>query len=76
MGGSQSGSPTSGLRVSRSEQDLTALARSMEKGLDHQWLVGEPRWWRLADDASQPDVRKGEASPPRVMAEHHLEGGG
>ena len=64
MGGPQSGSPTSGLRVSRSEQDLTALARSMEKGLDHQWLAGEPRWWRLPDDASQPDVRKGEANPP------------
>ncbi len=36
----------------------------MEKGLDHQWLVGEPRWWRLPDDASQPDARKGETSPP------------
>jgi len=64
MGGSQSGSPTSGLRVSRSGQDPTTLAHSMEKGQDHQWLAGEPRWWRLPDDASQPDVRKGEASPP------------
>ena len=64
MGSPQSGSPTSGLRVSRSGQGPTTLAHSMEKGLDHQWLTGEPRWWRLPDDASQPDVRKGEVSPP------------
>ena len=36
----------------------------MEAGLDHQWLVGEPKWRRLPDDSSQQDTKRGELSPP------------
>ena len=64
------------LSDSRSGQDLTALADSMEAGLDHQWLVGEPRWERLPDDSSQQDTKRGESSPPKSWLSTTAQEGG
>lgn len=61
---------------SRSGQDPSTLANSMEVGLDHQWLVGEPRWRRLPDDSSQQDTKGGELSPPESWLSTTAQEGG
>lgn len=66
MGGAQPDPQTPGSRVSRSGQDPLARAPSMESGLDHQWLVGEPGWWKLSSDSPQHGDRHGEARPPEA----------
>jgi len=48
----------------------------MESGLDHQWLVGEPGWWKLPTDSSQHGNRSGEASPPEAWASTNVHDGG
>ena len=48
----------------------------MESGLDHQWLVGEPGWWKLPTDSSQHGNRSGETSPPEAWASTNVHDGG
>ena len=45
-------------------------------GLDHQWLVGEPKWRRLPNDSSQQDTKRGESSPPRSWLSTTAQEGG
>ena len=61
---------------SRSGQDPTTLADPMEVGLDHEWLVGQPRWWRLPDDSLQQDIQRGELSPPESWLSTTAQEGG
>jgi len=35
----------------------------MEQGQDGDWLLGEPRWWKLSQGEKPPDLRTGETSP-------------
>ena len=62
--------------MSRSGQDPIARAPTMESGLDHQWLVGEPGWWNLPTDSSQHGNRSGETSPPEAWASTNVHDGG
>ena len=48
----------------------------MEVGLDHQWLVGEPKWSRVPDDSSHQDTRRGETSPPESWLSTTAQEGG
>ena len=48
----------------------------MESGLDHQWLVGEPGWWKLPTDSSQHGNRRGETSPPETWPSTNAQEGG
>jgi len=61
---------------SRSGQYLTALADSMEAGLDHQWLTGEPRWRKLPDDSSQQVTERSELNPPESWLSTTAQEGG
>ena len=45
-------------------------------GLDHQWLVGEPKWRRLPNDSSQQDTKRGESSPPKSWLSTTAQEGG
>ena len=45
-------------------------------GLDHQWLVGEPKWRRLPNDSPQQDTKRGESSPPRSWLSTTAQEGG
>ena len=62
--------------MSRSGQDPNARAPTMESGLDHQWLVGEPGWWKLPTDSSQHGNRRGETSPPETWSSTNAQEGG
>ena len=48
----------------------------MEVGLDHQWLVGEPKWSRVPDDSSHQETRRGETSPPESWLSTTAQEGG
>ena len=62
--------------MSRSGQDPNARAPIMESGLDHQWLVGEPGWWKLPTNSSQYGNRRGETSPPETWSSTNAQEGG
>ena len=48
----------------------------MEVGLDHQWLVGEPKWSRVPNDSSHQDTRRGVNSPPEFWLSTTAQEGG
>ena len=48
----------------------------MEVGLDHQWLVGEPKWRGLPNDSSQQDTKRDEPSPPKSWLSTTAQEGG